>query len=188
MIEILATIFGLIQGILVMLNKRSNWIFYSLQMLLLVLFSINVRLWGDVVTDSIYFIGGIVGFILWRHKGKDGLISTFSWNNRIKWGVITIIGIAATHTALKATDNPLPLLDSVTSVTSVIATWFMLRHKLEAWIVWLVNDLFYIVEYMMLPEKALYLISLYVAWTLLAIFSYLNWLRILRGRTAIVGR
>lgn len=44
--EILATVFGLIQGILVMLNKRSNWIFYSLQMLFLVAFSIDFRLWG----------------------------------------------------------------------------------------------------------------------------------------------
>ena len=32
-LEIGATVFGLIQGILVMFNKRSNWIFYILQMI-----------------------------------------------------------------------------------------------------------------------------------------------------------
>ena len=45
MIEIGATILGLIQGILVMLNKRSNWIFYVLQMLLLIIFSIYNKLY-----------------------------------------------------------------------------------------------------------------------------------------------
>ena len=55
MLEVLSTVFGLIQGVLVMLDKRSNWIFYSLQMLFLLLFSINVHLWGDVAIDSIYF-------------------------------------------------------------------------------------------------------------------------------------
>ena len=66
MLEVLSTVFGLIQGILVMLNKRSNWIFYSLQMLFLVLFSINAHLWGDMAIDSVYFFVGIGGYFLWK--------------------------------------------------------------------------------------------------------------------------
>ena len=42
MIEILAVIFGVVQSVLVMLNKRSNWIFYVLQMILLAVFSYMV--------------------------------------------------------------------------------------------------------------------------------------------------
>lgn len=37
-LEIGATVFGLIQGVLVMFNKRSNWIAYSIQLLLLIFF------------------------------------------------------------------------------------------------------------------------------------------------------
>lgn len=51
--ELGATIFGLIQGILVMLNKRSNWIFYILQMLFMVVFSTIKYLYGDIVNNSI---------------------------------------------------------------------------------------------------------------------------------------
>lgn len=43
-LEIGATIFGLIQGVLVMLNKRSNWIAYSMQMILMILFSLSMPL------------------------------------------------------------------------------------------------------------------------------------------------
>ena len=53
-LEIGATVFGLIQGILVMFNKRSNWIAYVIQMLFLVLFSLKANLYGDVVNNFIY--------------------------------------------------------------------------------------------------------------------------------------
>lgn len=161
-----------------MLDKRSNWIFYSLQMLFLLLFSINVHLWGDVAIDSIYFFIGIVGYFLWRPGNRAAAISVYGWKTRVVWGLASIFIIVFSWIVLSKTDNPLPLLDSITSVTSMVATWFMFNHKLEAWIVWLLNDVFYITEYFMLPDKALYLIGLYVVWTILAIVSYVNWRRL----------
>ena len=70
-LEIGATVFGLIQGLLVMLNKRSNWIAYIIQMIFLILFSINVKLYGDVVNNFIYLILGVIGFILWNKKDNN---------------------------------------------------------------------------------------------------------------------
>ena len=58
--EIGATVFGLIQGLLVMLNKRSNWIFYILQMIFLIVFSIVNHLYGDIVNNSFYLILGVM--------------------------------------------------------------------------------------------------------------------------------
>lgn len=93
MFEVLSTIFGLIQGLLVMLNKRSNWIFYSLQMLFLVLFSINVHLWGDVAIDSIYFLVGVVGFFFWKKGNRADTISVYGWKARIIWGLVSLSSI-----------------------------------------------------------------------------------------------
>ncbi|MGM9833499.1 MAG: nicotinamide riboside transporter PnuC [Candidatus Limisoma sp.] len=133
-LELLSTILGLIQGVLVMLDKRSNWIFYSLQMLFLVLFSISMHLWGDVVINSIYFFVGIGGFFLWKKKNRAGSISVYDWKWRVGWGIVTLIAIAVFWVLLSKTNNPLPFLDSITSVTSIVATWFMFCHKLEAWV------------------------------------------------------
>ena len=85
MLEILSTVLGLIQGVLVMLNRRSNWIFYTLQMFFLVLFSINAHLWGDVAIDGIYFFVGIGGFFLWRNGKKAEAISVYGWKERLAW-------------------------------------------------------------------------------------------------------
>ena len=72
-LEIGATIFGLIQGVLVMLNKRSNWIAYSIQMLLMIFFSLLMNLYGDVVNSSIYLILGIIGYIIWNKKSEKDI-------------------------------------------------------------------------------------------------------------------
>ena len=178
MLEVLSTVFGLLQGVLVMLDKRSNWIFYSLQMFFLVLFSINVHLWGEVAIDSIYFFVGISGYLLWRPGNRASAISVYGWKTRVVWGLASTMLIVLSWIVLSKTNNPLPFWDSITSVTSIVATWFMFCHKLEAWIVWFVNDVFYIAEYFMLPDLALYLIGLYVVWTILAIVSFVNWKRL----------
>ena len=72
-LEICATIFGLIQGVLALLNKRSNWIAYIIQMLLMIIFSFSMNLYGDVTNSSIYLVLGIIGFIIWNKKDEKDL-------------------------------------------------------------------------------------------------------------------
>ncbi len=62
--EVAATLLGLVQGALIMLGKRSSWIFYTLQMACLAVFSLLSRLYGDTVNSLLYFVLGIVGFCL----------------------------------------------------------------------------------------------------------------------------
>ena len=58
-LEISATLFGLLQGYLVMINKRSNWIAYIVQMVLMFMFSLSVQLYGDALNNICYIFVGI---------------------------------------------------------------------------------------------------------------------------------
>ena len=178
-LEIGATVFGLTQGILVMFNKRSNWIAYIIQMLLLVLFSLSMNLYGDVINNSIYLVLGIIGFILWNKSDKKK-ITKCSWKERIIYtiviGIVTIIG----YLILNKTNDPLPLLDSFTTISSLIATYYMMTKKIDTWIIWFINDIFYAIEYYILPEQAFYLFLLNVLWTFMAIGSYISWSKIMK--------
>lgn len=178
--EIGATILGLIQGFLAMINKRSNWLFYILQMLFLIIFSTINRLYGDVVNNGIYLIIGIIGFILWNNKKKSSKITKASTKERIIYNSLIIVGTLVLTYLLKKTDDPLPLLDSFTTITSIVATYYMLKKKIDTWIIWFVNDIFYALEYFILPNQALYLFALNIIWTLMAIGSYLNWNKIMK--------
>ena len=178
-LEIAATIFGLLQGILVMLNKRSNWIAYIIQMIFLVSFSIATNLYGDIINNSIYLILGVIGFILWNRPDNTN-ISACSWKGRFFYTILIILGTMLGFFILKNTNDPLPLIDSFTTISSLVATYLMMRKKTDTWIIWFINDIFYAIEYFIIPEQAIYLFLLNVVWSLMAIASYINWYKLMK--------
>lgn len=180
--EVGATIFGLIQGVLVMFNKRSNWIFYILQMLFLIIFSVLNHLYGDVANNSIYLIMGVIGFILWNDKKDSSKITKAGIKEKIIYILLITLGTIILSNVLKNTDDPLPILDSFTTMSSLVATYYMMKKKLDTWIIWFINDIFYAIEYFILPDQALYLFALNIIWTFMAVVSYINWNKIMKGQ------
>ena len=180
-LEIGATILGLIQGVLVMLDKRSNWIFYILQMLFLIIFSVINHLYGDIVNNSIYLVMGVIGFILWNKNKESNKITKANIKEKIIYVLVIAFGTIIVSNILKNTDDPLPILDAFTTISSLVATYYMMNKKIDTWIIWFINDIFYAIEYFVLPDQALYLFALNVVWTFMAIGSYINWNKIMKG-------
>ena len=177
-LEISATMFGLIQGVLVMLNKRSNWIAYSMQMILMILFSFSMHLYGDVANSSIYLVLGIIGYIIWNKKDEKD-IKKCNIKEKLIYTLIIAVSTGIIFVILNKTDDPLPLLDAFTTTSSFVATYYMMTKKIDTWIIWFINDIFYAIEYFILPEQALSLFFLNVVWTVMAFFSYKNWRKIM---------
>lgn len=172
-LEILATVFGLIQGILVMLNKRSNWVVYVIQLGFLIAFSYVNGLYGDMVQSGIMVGICAYAFVTW---GKpESAITVLNKKSAIGVSALVIVGTLVGYAILAQTDDPLPHLDSFTTVTTFIALVLMAMRKVEAWIVWFINDVAYIIEYAMLPDQAIYLLALYLIWTAMAVLSFINW-------------
>ena len=178
-LEIGATIFGLLQGYLVMLNKRSNWIAYSIQMVFMILFSLSMHLYGDVTNSSIYLILGIIGFIIWNKK-DDKDIKKCTIKERAGYWFVIAIFTGILFLILSKTNDPLPLLDAFTTTSSFVATYYMMVKKIDTWIIWFINDIFYAIEYFILPNQALYLFFLNLIWTVMAVMSYINWSKIMK--------
>ena len=179
-LELGATILGLIQGILVMFDKRSNWIFYILQMIFLIIFSSINHLYGDIVNNLIYLIMGVIGFIMWDKSKKTSKITKTGYTEKIIYVFIIIISTIILGFVLKQTDDPLPILDAFTTTSSFVATYYMMKKKIDTWIIWFVNDIFYSIEYFVLPDQALYLFALNIIWTFMAVASYINWKKLMK--------
>lgn len=178
-LEIGATVFGLIQGVLAMLNKRSNWLAYVMQMLLMLLFSLSMHLYGDVANNTFYLVVGIIGFIIWNKK-KDNDIQKCSTKERILYVSVIVIGTLIVSYFLAKTDDPLPLLDAFTTTSSFVATYYMMVKKIDTWWIWFINDIFYAIEYFILPDQAIYLFLLNLIWTFMAVGSYISWKKIMK--------
>ena len=175
MIEIIASILWLIQWVLIMMNKRSNRIFYIFQMVFLVIFSYFAKLYWDMWLDLLYIWFGIIWYISrWKKESK---IERLSNKNLLLTIWIWLIATFIVYSILKATWDVLPVMDSVTTVISIIATILMVKRKLESWVFRLIWDILYCAQYLMLPDMALYLFILNLIWTALAVATYIQWYR-----------
>ena len=172
-IEIIVVILGVIQSILVLLNLRSNWIFYVLQMVFLAMFSYTVGLYGNVALNCLYMFFGFWGCATW---GKDNSCITCFTRKNIKLMVLLpLITTICTSIFVLLLPGEFKLFDIATVSTSIIATVLMVKHKVEAWVVWFINDILYIVTYFQLSDQPIYLIVMYIFWTGMAVGSFFSW-------------
>ena len=67
-----------------------------------------------------------------------------------------------------------------------MATFTMATKKVDSWIYWLVDDILMAITYYLLPDKALWLMSLNIVWIFLAIATIYSWSRLAKnGKTEI---
>ena len=161
-----------------MLNKRSNWIVYALQMVALVIFSYQAKLYGDMWQNTFYFFFCLYSWWMWKEGGFADKIKMLK-NYQRAYGIVVILCLTyILGVKLCGTDDPMPFTDSFTTVTTFAGLILMSLRRVEAWVVWLVNDIAYMYQYFYLPDQALYLFGLYVIWTIFAVVTFINWMRI----------
>ena len=145
-------------------------------MIFLAVFSYTVHLYGNVILDVLYIILGVVGYINWnKEKGKDKEVSRLVKSDASAYFVISIFLFVLVGVYVFLMPGEFKEFDILTVWTSILATLAMVKHKLEAWIIWFINDVLYIITYFMLPDQPWYLIAMYVFWTGMAVMSYIVW-------------
>ena len=182
MLEIFSALMGLIQGILIMLNKKENWIFYMLNIITLMVFSYISKLYGDVLENTVYMLLGFLGTLTWysdniskKLLGKNNKIQHCSNKERLYY-ILGFIGVTIlSYLWLLSTDDPQPLLDAVTTGLGLTATVLMALKKVDAWALWFIDDILMAIVYFRLEDRALYLMTLNIVWVFLAIASYYTW-------------
>ena len=182
MLEIFTALCGLIQSILIFLKKKENWLFYMLNIITLTIFSFQVHLYGDVLENLIYVFFGLLGLLTWYSKkiatkifGKENNIQYATNKERIKYLIMFLLISIGMYIWLKTTNDPAPFLDTITTGMSFTATLMMAFKRVDAWIVWLVDDILMAYIYYCLPDTGFWLMCLNIIWVLLAIGTWYTW-------------
>ena len=105
--------------------------------------------WAFAALNVYYIVMGFVGIFNWRrdaaaaseHKGFIILGKLTPKVIRISLA-ITVIGIPALYFILGALDDPNPFLDSITTVMSIVGTWWLTRSIIYQWWIWIFADVF----------------------------------------------
>lgn len=142
---IITSMTGVTCVILVGKGKMSNYIFGTVNVLLYAMTAWKARYYGDVMLNLLYYFPtNIIGWFVWiRHVDKESN-EVYKERMTVKQDIIvtliSIIGIFAYSYILKLLGGNLPLVDSMSTVLSIVAQILMIKRYTEQWIVWIVVD------------------------------------------------
>lgn len=173
-VEMVATVTGLIQGVLIMMNKKSNWIFHLISNVCLVIFSFYTKLYADGFETALYVMLSLWGLVSW-YKVKEKHIEWCSNKERLIYFSLIMVLWAVLYSILIRTDDVQPVLDSFTTASGLTATLMMANKKVDSWIVWFINDITYVYVYFTLETPALGLTLMNLFWVFMAVGSLITW-------------
>src|SRR5204863_9994670 len=125
------------------------------------------------------FVGmSVYGWWSWSRSAEQGELPISLWP--LSWHVgaacaITLLAVLSAHVLATETGAAWPLLDSLTTGFSLLATWLAARAKLENWLYWIVIDgaLVFLFYAQGLPFLAL----LNVSFIAIAAYGFIAWRR-----------
>ncbi|MEG2869694.1 MAG: nicotinamide riboside transporter PnuC [Terrisporobacter sp.] len=181
-IALISGVTGIIGVVLCAKGKVSTYIFATVNVALYAIICYQNALYGEVMLNAFYFIPmNIIGFFLWsKRKGDDGNVEakTLTKNQLAVLFVGLAIAIFAYYQLLKSLGGNLQLVDSITTVTSVVALILQVTRYREQWLVWILVNIVSIVMWVMLlntPEGSVTMIVMWTAYLFNSIYGYVNW-------------
>ncbi|MEO1080517.1 MAG: nicotinamide riboside transporter PnuC [Pseudomonadota bacterium] len=186
-LEAVAVILGLLYLVLAIREQRSAWVSGGAASLLFLLLFWQASLPMQALLQVYYVLVSIHGFLHWspnraaatprphHASARTHLLYVAAW--------LVATGLILT---LRAGADTLPVvLDSVTSLGGVLATWLVARKVLESWLYWIVIDLLSMLLYL---QSGLYATAaLYALYTILAYVGFREWRKHLKTTSTLAA-
>jgi nicotinamide mononucleotide transporter len=144
LLEAVAALLGIVYVTLIVRRQRAGWIAGALSSAIYVYLSFEARLPMQALLQAWYVAMGAYGWYSWtRNAGQEGgriRRWPLAWHLAAIAAVVVVSALSARLLAAE-THAAWPWIDSLTTWTSVFATWLVTRMQLENWLYWMVNDL-----------------------------------------------
>jgi nicotinamide mononucleotide transporter len=182
-----ASITGMICVVLVAKGRISNYWFGIVNCIFYAYTAYTWLLYGEVMLNMLYFLPmQFVGLMIWRRnatkENKDKVKIKFLSNyDRFLWLCITAFGVFGYKIILTALGGNLPLIDSMSTVVSVIAMILMAKLYMEQWILWIVVDIVSVIMWFVIVFKQgsndIGILIMWSAYLVNAVYGLVNWIK-----------
>lgn len=171
--EIFAVFFSVLYVILAAKENIWCWLSAAISVSLYIYICYNAQMYPETGLQVFYLLMAIYGYLMWTKKDTEKIKE---WSE-IKHLIIIFIGGILTFFMgfyfTEYTDSKNPIIDSFTTVFSVMATYMIIRKILGSWLYWIIIDAVAIYLYY---SRDLHLSSLlFFAYSILAIYGYFSW-------------
>ncbi len=183
-LEIIAVVFGFLS---VWYAKRNLILVFPTGLISTAIFVYLLLKWellGDMMINAYYFAMSIYGWYVWTRKSNDSVtpITRTTFNEKRVSTLIFIATLVFVYIVYQSADkwtSWTAYVDTLTTAVFFVGMWLMARRKIENWIFWIVGDVISMPLYF---YKGLTFTSFqYLIFTLVAIYGYLAWKKILNS-------
>jgi nicotinamide mononucleotide transporter len=174
-IESIAVLFSILYVVLAVKENIWCWGAALISVSLYIYICFSAQLYPETGLQVFYFIMAIIGYYMWNKENKEEIKE---WSE-IKHLLIILSGAILTFFMgfyfSTYTNSQMPIIDSFTTVFSIIATYMVIKKVLGNWLYWIVIDAVSVYLYF---NRDLHLTSLlFIAYTIIAIFGYFSWMK-----------
>jgi nicotinamide mononucleotide transporter len=180
-LESVAVLFSILYVILVVRENIWCWAAAIVSVSLYIFICFEAKLYAETGLQVFYLIMAITGYVFWKESPNKQQVNI----KELSIGhhaLILFVGIVFTlilgYILTIYTQAKLPLLDSFTTVFSIVATFMVIKKILENWLYFIAIDLISIYLYNSrdLQQTAM----LFMLYTIIAFIGYYNWLRLMQ--------
>lgn len=183
LLELLGVALGFAYVLLIVYRRRSGWIAGAASSCIYVYLSLQAKLPMQALLQVFYVVMAAYGWWTWGRNQREegGRIGRWPWWAHLTGMIVVILASLATARWLGAnTTDGWPLLDSLTTWTSVLATWLVARSLLENWFYWMAGDA---VSVFLFASQGLVTTSvLFLSYLVMAVLGYRSWLKLQRAQ------
>ena len=186
-LELTAILFGLLS---VWFAKKNNILVFPTGIINTAIYVYLLWKWsllGDMMINFYYVIMSIYGWYVWTRK-KDKVdefpiskITSSEIKKSIALFFASIMLVISVYIFFDKFTHWTSYIDTFVTGIFFVGMWLMAKRKIENWILWIIGDIISIPMYF---AKGYTFTSIqYVFFTIIAIYGYLEWKKILQQKT-----
>ena len=182
-LEITGVLFGLLS---VWYAKKNNIWVYPTGMISTSIFVYLLFKWallGDMIINAYYFIMSAYGWYYWSKREEQVVVHPITSTTKKEFKTALLLFVASLlfviwiYQVFDKWGDWTAYVDTLTTAIFFVGMGLMARRKIEHWLFWILGDIISIPLYF---YKGLTLTSLqYVIFTLIAMYGYRSWKKIL---------
>ena len=187
-LEILGPLVGLVY---LWLEYRASiylWIASIIKPAIYIFINYKAGLYADFGINIYYLGAAVYGWLVWKYgtktkENKELPITHMPIRSWLKTGIVFCMALfLIAWLLINFTDSDVPWWDSFTTALSIIGMWMLARKYVEQWWVWIVVDVVCVGLY--IYKNLHFTAALYALYTIIAIFGWLNWKKLMKKQQA----
>lgn len=184
-IGILASLTGVICVVLCGMGRVSNYLYGTINVILYAYIAWKAKYYGDVMLNLLYYLPtNFIGWAAWnKHINAETNVvykKRMTIKQDILLAIISIVSVAGYAYILRLLGGNLPIVDSISTVFSVIAQILMIKRFMEQWVIWIVVDVVSVIMWIAALSTEGASIAVLLMWAVYlanAVIMFVKWYR-----------